>query len=124
MMKTINGIEITYEHSFNALESIKKSFHEGEEILTIIDYCQDLLADSRLSTYPDIQISANTILFNYENYEDISDVSHLVIKINTYGFNDDDKILSYFYINGEHTQSNATASWEEALDVIRSWNTK
>jgi len=124
MMKTINGIEITYEHSFDALESIKKSYHEGEEILTMIDYCQDLLADARLVAYPDIQMSANSVLFNYEDYDNDSDCSHLVIKINTYGFNYDDKILSYLCIKGEKTQSNQEASWNEIVDIIQSWNSK
>jgi len=122
-MKKLDGTDITYESSFQALESIKNSFHEGEEIITIIEFCQDMLSDPRLNVYPSIEVSQhNAIIFNYENYENDFLCNHLVIKINDYGFNFDDKVLSYFCIKGVETQSNARISWNEVVHIIRGWN--
>jgi len=125
-MKTLSGMEITYEHSFNVLESLKKSFHDGDEFVNVIEYCEDLISDYRLNNYPNIETSAdNHITFNYEDYDNAEAMcDHLVIKIKNYGFNYDDKVLSYFYIKGEETHSKGDASWNEVLDVIRKWNIK
>jgi len=115
-------MEITYEHSFNLLESMKSDFDEGEEIITIIDFCEDLLSDSRLTGYPLIEINQhNSVIFNYENYDKKSLCNHLVIKIKSYGFGYDDKILSYFCINGNETSSAHQVSWNEIVGVINKW---
>lgn len=115
-------MEITYERSFDLLESMKSAFHEGEEIITMIEYCQDLLADTRLTAYPSIEIHQhNSVIFNYENYDDKSLCNHLVIKIGTYGIGYDDKILSYFCITGNDTSSAEHVSWNEVIDIIDKW---
>lgn len=121
-MKTINNKEITYKTSLNLLESMKTSYNEGEEILTMIDYCEDLLSDDRLKIYPSIEISRrNAVIFNYENFNGDFQCNHLVIKINTYGFDYDDKILSYFCINGSDTSSKENVSWNEIIHIIDGW---
>lgn len=109
-----NGI--TYDYCFNVLESLKDSYHEGEEMITMIDFCHELISHPKLKVYPYIEIHQHTILFNYEN-----SMNHLVIKIESYGFNYDDKILSYFWVKGEQTQTNDAASWNQVLDVIWNW---
>lgn len=121
-MKTLNDKNITYEDSLNSLESIKKLYHEGEEMVTILDYCGDLLSDCRLKEYPSIEIDRrNSIIFNYENFKGDFVCNHLVIKITTYGFDYDDKILSYFCINGNETSSKENVSWNEIIDIIGKW---
>ena len=124
MMKTLNGTEITYEHSLNALESLKNTHSDGDEFVNIINYCEDLISDDRLHNYPNIEISADKhITFNYEDYDDIKYLcNHLVIKIKYYGFDFDDKVLSYFCIKGEETHSKENVSWNEVLDVINKWH--
>lgn len=123
-MNTLNGMEITYEHSFALLEAIKESFHEGDEIISLFDYCEQLLSDSRLDVYPDIELSGcNVVIFNYENYDDeLPSYNHLVIKIKTYGLDYDDKILSYYYIKDDITDSNKNVSWNEVLKIIEKWH--
>lgn len=122
-MKTLNGTEITYDHVFNLLEAMKDSFHAGDEIISLLDYCKDLLSDSRLNIYPDIELhNCNKITFNYENYNDILGLyNHLVITINTYGINYNDKILSYYYIKGNNTNSDNNISWNDVLKIIKDW---
>ena len=99
-MNTLNGMEITYEHSFELLEAIKESFHEGDEIISLFDYCELLLSDDRLDVYPDIEVSGgNAVIFNYENYDEESpSYNHLVIKLETYGLDCDDEILGRYRI--------------------------
>lgn len=122
-MKTLNGIEITHEHSFNLLEGIKDSFHDGDEILSLIDYCEELLADERLDVYPDIEMNGNNIVtFNYENYSDDLICNHLLIKVNTYGVCYTDKVLSYYYIKDDDIFCKEKVSWNVVLEVIKRWH--
>ena len=123
-MKTLRGMEITYEHSLSVLESFKESISDGNEFSIVIEYCEDLIDDYRLDYYPTIEKSSdNRITFNYEDYEDSEHIcDHLFIKINTYGFNYDDKVLSYFCIKGEETHSKENVSWNEIVSVIDNWH--
>ncbi len=122
-MKTLNGMEITYEHSFNLLEGMKEYFHEGDEILSLIDYCEELLADCRLNVYPDIEMSGSDVVtFNYENYNDNLICNHLLIKINTYSVGYADNILSYYYIKDDDIFCKEKVSWDTVLTIIKKWH--
>ena len=122
-MKTMDGIEITYEMTYNLLESLKPKFREGSTPLNTITYCQDAISDARLDYYPDVELSrSNAILFNYECCKEPNSVDHLAIKIGEFGFDFDDRIVSYFYIKGNKTESKSNVSWNDAVKIVKSWH--
>lgn len=122
-MKNLDVIEITYEMTYDLLESLKTLFKEGSTTLNTISYCQDAISDERLDYYPDIELTrSNSIVFNYEYCKDPENVDHLSIKINSYGFDFDDKVISYFYIKGNKTESKSNISWNDAVKIIKSWH--
>ena len=119
VMKTMGGIEITYEMTYNLLESLKPRFRDGSTVLNTISYCQDVLSDGRLNYYPDVELLRNnSILFDYE----LDSTNHLALRIDSYGFDYEDNVISYFYIKGDKTESKSNVSWNDVVDVVNTWH--
>jgi hypothetical protein len=122
-MKTLDGSKITYEMTYNLLESLKPLFREGSTPLNTILYCQDAISDIRLSHYPDIELlKNNSIVFNYECNKNGNSIDHLAIKIGEYGIDFNDKIISYLYIKGNKSEFKSNVSWNDAVQIIKYWH--
>ena len=122
-MRTMDGIEITYEMTYDLLESLKPRFRDGSTPLNTIEYCQDILSDVRLDYYPDVELlRSNTVVFNYECNKELDTADHLALKITSYGFDYDDTVISYFYIKGDKTESKSNVSWNDAVNVVKNWH--
>lgn len=109
--------------TYDLLESLKPLFREGSTPLNIISYCQDVISDIRLDYYSDVELSRNnSIVFNYECCKEPYSTDHLVIKIDEYGFDFDDRVISYFYIKGNKSESKSKSnvSWNDAVKIVKS----
>lgn len=122
-MKTLDGVEITYEMSYNLLESLRPLFRDGAIELNTISYCQDIISDCRLDYYPDIELLRNnSIRFIYDDYSNSKVNDHLSIYIKSYGFDYEDRVLSYYYIKGDKTESKMNMSWNDAVGIVNLWH--